>query len=36
VLIFFKAGAFVPDGTIIEQTNAGYETKSLVGHPLGS
>jgi len=35
VLIFFKPGAFVPDDAIIEQTNAGYETKSLVGHPLG-
>ena len=36
VLAFFKPGAFVPDEALIEQTNAGYETKALIGHPLGS
>ena len=36
VLFFFKPGAFMPDEALIEQTNAGYETKSLIGHPLGS
>jgi len=35
VLLFFKAGAFVPDKDILTQTDAGYETKSLIGHPLG-
>ena len=36
VLMFFKAGAFVPDEAIIQQTNEGYETTSLIGHPLGT
>jgi len=34
VLVFFKADAFIPDEMIIQQTHAGYETKSLIGHPL--
>jgi len=36
VLLFFKAGAFVPDEALISQTNEGYETRSEIGHPLGS
>jgi len=36
VLMFFKAGAFVPDEEFIFQTNAGYETRSAIGHPLGT
>ncbi|MCL2404319.1 MAG: phosphatidylserine decarboxylase [Defluviitaleaceae bacterium] len=36
VLVFFKAGSFNPDEALVEQTNAGYETKSLIGYPLGS
>ena len=36
VLLFFKAGMFKPDAELVNQTNAGYETKSLIGHPLGS
>jgi len=35
VLFFFKEGEFIPDETLVEQTNAGYETKALIGHPLG-
>jgi len=35
VLVFFKEGAFNPDEALLQQTNAGYETKSLIGHPLG-
>jgi len=35
VLIFFKEGAFRPDVALVEQTNAGYETKAEIGHPLG-
>jgi len=36
VLAFFKAGAFQPDEELLAQTNAGYETRSPIGHPLGS
>ena len=36
VLLFFKAGMFAPKEELVHQTNAGYETKSLIGHPLGS
>jgi len=35
VLFFFKEGNFWPDEALVEQTNAGYETKALIGHPLG-
>jgi len=35
VLVFFKEGNFNPDEALLQQTNAGYETKSLIGHPLG-
>jgi phosphatidylserine decarboxylase len=36
LLMFFKKDAFVPDGTIIAQTEAGFESRIQVGAPLGA
>ena len=36
VLIFFKKGAIVPNESLLEQTAAGYETKTQIGSCLGS
>ena len=36
VLLFFSADAFVPDEILVTQTNAGFETKAQLGHPIGT
>ena len=36
VLAFFKPGMFNPDKTLLQQANAGYETKSYIGEPIGN
>lgn len=35
LLVFFKKGAFAPAEDLLSQTAAGYETKVLLGAPLG-
>ena len=35
ILMFFKKGTFVPNEELLEQTNAGYETKIQLGGILG-
>ena len=35
LLMFFKKGAFAPNSSLVQQTKAGYETKTQIGAPLG-